>query len=204
MNCQEYWDSYPELAQSQELQGHAAECEACARQLGEHRGLAADLKSAGAEWRRTEAPDRVQRGLVAAYRSQQAFQKKGDRFPWLPVLTWASAAAVLIVLAMIAIRGSEPVAPPRSPARGVELASAAPVLDADADEDASSSDFIPLPNAEQVGDNEDVNVVRVEVPRSAMLAVGLTVNPDRVSEMVEADVMMGPDGVARAVRFVNE
>jgi len=42
------------------------------------------------------------------------------------------------------------------------------------------------------------------VPRSAMLAVGLTVSADQGSELVEADVKMGSNGLARAVRFLNE
>jgi hypothetical protein len=49
-----------------------------------------------------------------------------------------------------------------------------------------------------------VNVVRVEMPRSAMLALGLEVSPERASELVAADVMLGPDGLARAVKFLDE
>jgi hypothetical protein len=37
-----------------------------------------------------------------------------------------------------------------------------------------------------------------------MLVVGLEVSPERVSERVEAEVMLGPDGLARAVRFADE
>ena len=48
-----------------------------------------------------------------------------------------------------------------------------------------------------------MNVVRVEVPRSAMEAVGIAVSPERAAERVQADVMMGSDGLARAVRFVD-
>ncbi|HEV2448545.1 MAG TPA: hypothetical protein VGS58_21580 [Candidatus Sulfopaludibacter sp.] len=55
-----------------------------------------------------------------------------------------------------------------------------------------------------MGDSDDLNVVRVEVPRSAMPAAGLPVSADRASELVEADVMPGSDGIARAVRFVSE
>jgi len=91
-------------------------------------------------------------------------------------------------------------APPaahHTPAAGMELAS---LTDDSADDDG----FIPLPNAERVGPNDDVHVVRMELPRSAMLVVGLEVSPERVSERVEAEVMLGPDGLARAVRFADE
>ncbi len=63
--------------------------------------------------------------------------------------------------------------------------------------------FIPLPNAPQIDPNDDVNVVRMELPRSAMLAVGLEVSPEQVSDTVEAEVKIGPDGLARAVRFME-
>jgi hypothetical protein len=206
MNCQEFWDGYPELAHSGETHRHAIECEACARQLAEQAALAAGLRAAAAEWRATEAPDRVERNLVAAFRNQQTIQTRPpQRAMWLPVLTWVSAAAVLVVLAFLTIQGNKPVAPRRPAVRAVELAAAAPAaIDWVSDDDSNSGEFIPLPNAEQVGENDDVNVVRMEVPRSAMLAVGLPVSLGRESELVEADVMLGSDGLARAVRFVNE
>ena len=205
MNCQEFWEGYPELADSGEPHGHAAECPACARRLAAQKALTAALRAARVDWRATDAPDRVERGLVAAFRSQQARQECGRRFMWLPVLTWAAAAAVLVVLAMLTIHGSRPVVAPRhAPPAAVQWASSPAPADFSPGADSNDGDFIPLPNAEQVGDNEDVNVVRVEVPRSAMLAVGLPVNPEQASEMVEADVMLGSDGLARAVRFVNE
>jgi hypothetical protein len=43
----------------------------------------------------------------------------------------------------------------------------------------------------------------VELPRSALLSFGLPVDPDRASERVKADVLVGGDGVARAIRFVS-
>jgi hypothetical protein len=60
-----------------------------------------------------------------------------------------------------------------------------------------------LPNAARIEPNEDLNVVRVEVPRSAMIALGYAVSEDRASESVEAEVVLGPDGLARAVRFLE-
>jgi hypothetical protein len=68
--------------------------------------------------------------------------------------------------------------------------------------------FIPLPNsaglpAGDAADGDDVNLVRVEVPRSAMIALGFDVSADRAEELVEADVMLGSNGIARAVRFLD-
>jgi hypothetical protein len=208
MNCQEFWDGYPELSNPDQPHDHAGECEACARRLGEQRLLAAGLGAAAAEWRTVEAPAHVGVRLVTAFRSRRAVPSRPHRI-WLPVLTWASAALVLVGLALLVVRGRPPVSPRRTLPRAVELASVGAPLDWGVEDDAVSGigatgDFIPLPNAEQVGENEAVNVVRVEVPRSAMLAVGLPVSVERASELVEADVMLGSDGLARAVRFVNE
>jgi hypothetical protein len=37
-----------------------------------------------------------------------------------------------------------------------------------------------------------------------MIAMGYAVTADRADERVQADVVLGSDGLARAVRFVNE
>jgi len=65
-----------------------------------------------------------------------------------------------------------------------------------------ATDFIPL----TYGDTEvgsDAQVVRVELPRSAMASFGLPVNMDRADQRVKADVLLGADGLARAIRFVQ-
>jgi len=65
-----------------------------------------------------------------------------------------------------------------------------------------ATDFIPL----TYGDAElgsDAQMVRVELPRSAMARFGLPVNMDRADQRVKADVLLGADGLARAIRFVQ-
>lgn len=203
MSCDEFWETDPDVSDPDSRHQHTAECEACARRLAGLRLLARGLDAALDQWRETEAPARVEAGLLAAFRSRQKRQARVHRI-WLPVLTWAAAAAVLIALAALAFRGRPPVAPPRAAPAGLQWAVAPVPQGWTADDAIASGDFIPLPNVEQTGENEDVNVVRVEVPRTAMLAVGLPVNLERASEMIEADVMVGPDGLARAVRFVDE
>ena len=46
-------------------------------------------------------------------------------------------------------------------------------------------------------------IVRVEVPRSTLMMWGLPVNAERAGEMVQADVVIGEYGVARAIRILN-
>jgi hypothetical protein len=63
--------------------------------------------------------------------------------------------------------------------------------------------FMPLGYAGPINPQDGGQLVRVELPRSAMLSMGLPVNMDRYGERVKADVLLGPDGLARAIRFVQ-
>lgn len=65
-----------------------------------------------------------------------------------------------------------------------------------------ATSFYPLPDAD-VSPVDEAAIVRVQLPRSAMRLVGLPVNEDRVDERIQADVVVGQDGLARAVRFVQ-
>jgi|SRR5579863_611639 hypothetical protein len=46
-------------------------------------------------------------------------------------------------------------------------------------------------------------LVRMTVPASAMRTVGLKVGDDHLSDSVQADVLVGQDDLARAIRFVS-
>ena len=63
--------------------------------------------------------------------------------------------------------------------------------------------FMPIGYAGPINLQEGGQLVRVELPRSAMLSMGLPVNMDRYTERVKADVLLGADGLARAIRFVQ-
>lgn len=65
-----------------------------------------------------------------------------------------------------------------------------------------ATEFFPL-NREGIGQIDSAQVVRVELPRSAMMSFGLPMNMDRADERIKADVVVGNDGVARAIRFVR-
>lgn len=67
-----------------------------------------------------------------------------------------------------------------------------------------ATEYIPLTYTSAATAPQGGMVVRVEVPRSALLAMGLPINVERAKENVKADVLMGSDGVALAIRLVNE
>ena len=66
-----------------------------------------------------------------------------------------------------------------------------------------ATDFIPLSYMTTAGLQDGGQIVRVQLPRSALANFGLPVNMDRYNEKVKADVLLGVDGTARAIRFVQ-
>jgi hypothetical protein len=63
--------------------------------------------------------------------------------------------------------------------------------------------FYPLREGEDLTALARMQWVRVELPSSALSEVGLPVAPDAVTTRVKADVALGEDGLARAIRFVR-
>ena len=216
MNCQEFWETIPDMypegggarpgVQELDLARHAGACASCAAKLRLHQTLEAGLRGMAEQMRHVEAPARVEAGLLAAYRTQKRVMTGRIReYWWVPAISWAATAAALIAVAVLLLNPSQrPMPAPQRAPGAVEMASV-DTSDPDSNASAETDDgFIPLPNAENLDPDEEVNVVRMEVPRSTMMAVGLPVSADRVSELVEADVMVGADGMARAIRFVDE
>ena len=66
-----------------------------------------------------------------------------------------------------------------------------------------ATDFIPLMNRESLAQLDGAQVMRVELPRSALMSYGLPMNMERADERIKADVLVGNDGLARAIRFVR-
>jgi hypothetical protein len=69
--------------------------------------------------------------------------------------------------------------------------------------DDIATDFIPLTYGAGLSGTDGGHVVRVELPRTALAQFGLPVNAERSAEPVMADVLLGEDGLARAIRFVR-
>jgi hypothetical protein len=70
-------------------------------------------------------------------------------------------------------------------------------------ESEALSDFIPLTHLSSATAIESGQVIRVKVPLSAFIAFGLPVSPEHADQLVNAEVVVGDDGVERAVRLVR-
>ena len=66
-----------------------------------------------------------------------------------------------------------------------------------------TTDFVPIGYVNSASLQDGGSVVRVELPRSTIVSMGFALNMDRYGDRVKADVLMGADGLARAIRFVQ-
>jgi hypothetical protein len=78
----------------------------------------------------------------------------------------------------------------------------APGLGAKPDPSLDVSDFVPWPGAQAWPPFESGELMRVDLPVSALPALGLW-PPSSAASVVEADIVVGQDGFARAVRIVQ-
>jgi hypothetical protein len=67
-----------------------------------------------------------------------------------------------------------------------------------------TSDFIALTYTNETSAIDNGMIVRVKVPRATLIAMGLPLNAANSDGYVKADVVVGDDGVARAIRLVQD
>ena len=67
-----------------------------------------------------------------------------------------------------------------------------------------ATDFYVLPYVAPFRAEERIRVVRTRVPRSLLSSFGVPVHGDGAFNPIQADVMVGEDNVARAIRFVQQ
>jgi hypothetical protein len=143
------------------------------------RPLSESLRELAEAGRALEPDPYVEARVMAAFdaaRSERA-RRRGRR--WL-----ALAAAATVVLASgglwLAVRRPTPaIAPPSAP-----------------------SEFVPWPGAATLPTFESGELVRVDLPVAVIPSLGLALPPTRALA-VKADVIVGQDGFARAVRLVE-
>jgi hypothetical protein len=69
--------------------------------------------------------------------------------------------------------------------------------------DEVATEFLPLTYTADPTVPESRHVVHVRIPRSALIAFGFPMNAERAGESIRADVVIGDDGLARAIRFIQ-
>ena len=190
--CSAYAVRLVELARGAgdaEAERHAASCVGCAARLAGERALTSALAAlAGADAQR-EAPPELEGLLRARLRKAAAPLGTAPRLTRPAPMVWLSAAAVLLVGGTLAVLRSTPAAGPGA-ARPAARGAAAP-----------DAEFTPLVYGEPLDGAEALHLARVRVPRSALPSLGWGEMDD--GPPLEAEVLVGQDGLARGIRFVS-
>lgn len=154
--------------------------------MNENPELLEALRALGAEGPR-EAPTQVEERLVQEFRR---VNRRQNLITWVPVL---SAAAVLVMALLLWMHRDQ-----TKPLVTAPAPVAAPVMDEEAD-----ASFYPLPEAEALPALENALVIRVQLPVSSLQLMGVPISNERADASVDADLLLGQDGLARAVRLVQ-
>jgi predicted anti-sigma-YlaC factor YlaD len=184
---------------------HLRLCPQCAALQINLQTLQDDLRYLGLETRDAETPSRVQMRLMQEFRTRHK-TVKARRFALAGV--WALVAAAVIAIAVSwtnwrresPLEGGAPVATthghPPSPAHtaaGLEIGDTLVASSA-------TGDFTLLPGSTP-SPMEDATVVRVQMQRGALGALGLTVNEEHAADLIQVDLLVGDDGLPQAVRL---
>jgi hypothetical protein len=189
-----------------EALAHLDTCAGCAALFQRQRKLETGLKqisAAQAEW---SAPARVEAALLERFRSQLELEPlaaaSGARLPFLfrfrvPVVVAAGALAAALALLVI----------PRVPHPShIAVGSAISEVAETEDDSAVDNGFVMLPyfaNSGEVANTSEDDVVRVVMPRSALVTLGVPIGDDGGSGTVEAELLLGQGGVPQAVRVLE-
>jgi hypothetical protein len=72
------------------------------------------------------------------------------------------------------------------------------------DQTEVATEFLPLSYGEPMSPSlQGGQLVRVQLPRTTLLSFGFPMSEERAPEPIKADVLLGDDGMARAIRFVH-
>ena len=181
------------------------------------------------EWRsRRQSSSALEAKLVAEFRVERQ-ARKGNRYIWYALAAAAAIAIIGLSPALFHRQGAAtPIAPvliaAESTASGTapEVVTAAeepqpkprlnrkqprpatqPVEAKLASQRESYTEFFPINSTFSRDQLDRGQVIRVQLPRSALFTIGMPVDVNRLDESIKADLVMGEDGIARAVRFVQ-
>jgi hypothetical protein len=159
-----------------------------------------------------EADSNIETGPEAEIRALLAFrrQQRSRRFRRVSAMSaTAAAAAVLLTVSHWRTHETsvrmETVAPPPATSELIVAVTPTPPPHRAAaiaqEPEEIATDFYPL--MVSAPPLERGLLVRVTVPAATMREVGLVIGDDHLSDPVQADILVGQDDLARAIRFVS-
>jgi hypothetical protein len=155
-------------------------------------GTGADWRDLRAALRTLPVPAFDEAEARRAFRAHRRPAQPAAPTRWLRAPIWASAAALVVSLATgtwVVLSTNRSAPDPESPAVAAAAPPATPV-----------AVFQPLPYAPSFSPTGAYSVIRVRIPLSS-LVIGHAADVD---DAIEADVLLGEDGLARGIRFDAE
>lgn len=220
MTCEEFAMAGLDLAAAgedspmqREAREHLRNCPHCGALQENWQTLREDLRELGAESRQYGTPARVELRLRQEFRT---IHKTLHSRRIALVASWSLAAAAVLLAAITWFNWSQEkvrnvarqsgntehaVAPhPNTLPAPERVAPGGPELGEVLQATNGSDDFTLLPGSIPPS-LEDVTVVRVQMQRGALGALGLTVNEERAADWIQVDLLVGDDGLPQAVRL---
>lgn len=223
MKCGEFAKIVHELARSRGLndaemaiaRAHAEVCPACGCLLADAERLAGSLRDVASESRSLQAPERIERELLAAFRTAGAIRSRSRwKLGWRRtlVLVGASALASLALFAWLSRVPSRRSLPSVSSSTTTVAAANVPASDTASGPSTLASEasanqasgFVPVPFSGGFARGDSGLIVRVQLSRAALAELGYPADDVPSGEgMVQADLIVGEDGWPHAVRIVR-
>jgi hypothetical protein len=183
------------------LSTHLAVCEDCRARWEAERELTAHLRA----MRLARVPASLEWSKAVLLREFDASRKRERQVRWM----WAMSTAAILVLSVVAVRD---VWMKPSMVRG--LSGGASVVRAYAPREYPQEDFMPAEEAGEKGfirvpfalppaPGETFGIVRTQLDQAELVRMGVSVDPAWTGTM-QADVLVGEDGLAQAVRLSND
>jgi hypothetical protein len=184
---------------------HAARCPGCAALQDSWEEARMALQVLRDATRDAEAPQRVEMRLLHEFDMRHRAVKRRSVAIFA---AWALATAAVLI-AGVSWRNWRLTQTQGSVSAGNAVksnASVSPVSPSDTSDDATlvadneMGGFTLLPGS-LPQEIDDSAIVRVGMQRGALSALGLPVNEERVSDWIQVDLLVGPDGLPKAVRL---
>ena len=212
MNCEEFanldldLDAVAERPETSAAREHLRSCPACAALFESSQRLRAELRELGLATSEATTPSRVEMRLRQEYRTRHMTEKNRGR---AIVAGWLLAAATIVLVAgsLFLWRhsndGHVATAGPTVNQQIVQTAAAGPELGGSLIAENDGDEFALIPGA-LPGLQDETTVVRVQMQRGSLSALGLTVNEEHANDVVEVDLLVGADGQPQAYRLPRQ
>lgn len=188
---------------------HAAQCPDCAALQESWQEARISLEALRDSTRDAETPDRVEMRLLHEFGLRHRTRKTRSAAIFV---AWALATAALLFAGVSwwNWKLTQTHGPAVSAGNNVKSNASTPTVPAndEFDEgtlvaDNQAGDFTLLPGS-LLQEVDDSAIVRVGMQRGALSALGLPVNEDRVGDWIQVDLLVGQDGLPKAVRLPEQ